>query len=123
MVLYGGEMFNAEGHEPGNPFMLFLEPWNRLSGERASFFEKELARELAPHHVLYGMKCAAVAITGESDDVLFRLDDGRFSQVHLTYTRNAPERPGYPNHRVFETLGDWMIDVMVEEHIDHFGLW
>jgi hypothetical protein len=26
--------------------------------------------------------------------------------VHLTYTRNPPERPGFPTHYRFETLAD-----------------
>ena len=30
-----------------DPYLLFLRPWTQLSGERARFFETELARELA----------------------------------------------------------------------------
>ena len=89
----------------------------------ATFFEDELARELAPHHALYTRRCTAVAQTGASDDVLFRLDNGTFAQVHLTFTQNPPERPGWPGYDVFKTLADWMIERMLPDHTDHFALW
>jgi hypothetical protein len=104
--------------------VLFLTPWFALSGDRAKFFETELARELAPHHALYTKRRTAVAITGASDDVLYRLDDGKYAQVHLTHTRTAPETvPGVPPTGIFETLADWMIDKMLPDHVEHFGLW
>jgi hypothetical protein len=115
-----GELETAERQEALFPL---LKPWNGLSGSRAKFFENELARELAPRHTLYGRNCTAIAITGESDDVLFMLDGGAFAQVHLTYTRNPPERPGFPRHTMFDTLADWMIGVMIQDHVDYFGLW
>ncbi len=104
--------------------LFFLVPWYPLSGTRAEYFEEELAREVAPHHPLHGRLFIAVGITGASDDVLFRLDDGTFAQVHLTYTRNPPE--GFPNvrrTRLYKTLADWMLAVMLADHVDHFGLW
>jgi hypothetical protein len=56
--------------------------------------------------------------------VLFRSDDGTVAQVHLTYTPNPPETfPGCPGCRVYASLGDWMIEVMLPDHVDHFGLW
>ena len=106
-----------------DPCILFLKPWSQLSGSRAKFFEEELQRELAPHHALYERPCRAIAITGASDDVLFRLDDDTFAQVHLTFTRNPPERPGWPGRKMFGTLADWMIEVMIEDHVERFGLW
>jgi hypothetical protein len=103
--------------------LFVLIPRESISGERALYFEQELAQELGPHHALFGRTTRAVAITRESDDVLFEFADGTFAQVHLTYTRNPPEMAaGCPGHRAFETLADWMIERMIPEHIDRLGL-
>jgi hypothetical protein len=108
----------------GKVQLLCLIPWYALSDDRAAFFEGELTRELAPHHPLFAKRRTAVAKTDASDDVLYRLDDGTYAQVHLTHTRIAPETvPGVPRTRIFETLADWMIDKMLPDHVDHFGLW
>jgi len=65
-----------------------------------------------------------VGVTVESDDWLFELDDGTFAQVHLTYTQAPSEtNPDCPRTRIFETLYDWMLDTMLPDHVDHFGLW
>jgi hypothetical protein len=102
----------------------FLRPWRPLFGDRARFFEQELARELGPDHPLHDRPFVAVAIAGESDDLFFRLDDGTFAQVHLTYTRSPPETvTALPRTQIFETLADWMLAAMVPDHVDHFGLW
>lgn len=103
--------------------LLFLKPWKALSEAGAKVYEDELARELAVHRPLYGHQFYAVAITVESDDVLYRLDDGTFAQVHLTFMKESPERPGWPGHDVFETLADWMIERMLPSHIERFDLW
>jgi hypothetical protein len=102
---------------------LFLIPWYALSDDRAAFFEEELARELAPHHSLHNRHFTAEAKTGASDDVLYRLDDGTFAQVHLKFTKEPRERPPLPRHHAFETLADWMIERMLPDHIEYFGLW
>jgi hypothetical protein len=103
-------------------FVVFLEPWFQLSAESATFFEEELTREVAPSHPLYGRKCTAIAKTGASDDVLFSLEDGTFAQVHLTHAQ-YPERRGWPRHRTFDSIASWMVAIMIEDHIDHAGLW
>ena len=104
--------------------LLVLIPWESISSERAAHFEQELAREVAPHHALFGRPIKAIAITRETDDVLFQLGDGTFAQVHLTYTSHPPETAaGYPRHRAFETLADWMLQRMIPEHVDRLGLW
>ena len=103
---------------------LFLTPWEPVTGERARYLEEELARELAPHHALCGRRIRAVAITVESDDVLFQFDHGgAMVQVHLTYTKDPPEMPGLPRHQMFDHLADWMIEKMIADHVDRLGLW
>jgi hypothetical protein len=110
------EMGKVEQH---GPFGLFLVPWKRLSAKSAAYFEGEIRRELGKGHPLYGRNCRAVSVTVESDDVLFYLDDTTVAQVHLTFTPNPPERPGWPRFKMFGSLGDWMIQVMIEDHVDH----
>lgn len=106
------------------PQFLLFTPWASISVERALSFEQELARELGPEHPLCGQRLEAIAVTCERDDVLFRSDDGAVAQVHLTYTANPPEvSPACPWHRVYSSLAEWMMDVMLADHVDHFGLW
>src|SRR5262245_31978553 len=119
---FGGAMSENAVADQGAPFGLFLVPWRRLPAQRTAFFEQELARELGGDHALQGKISKAVAVTGESDDVLFKLREGTFAQVHLTFTQNALERPGWPSFRVSDSLGDWMIQVMIEDHVEHLGL-
>lgn len=101
---------------------LFSKPWMalRADSESAKFFEHEVARELAPGHSLYGRRLHTVAKNSTCDDLLFRLDDGTFAEVHLTFTPTPPERPGWPRYRTFENLADWMVASMRPEQIEHF---
>ncbi len=78
------------------PLVLFLRPWVQIPGKFTQFFEQELAKELPPHHDLCRKMRAAVAITVESDDVLFELDDGQYAQVHLTYTTSSQSMSDFP---------------------------
>lgn len=105
-------------------FILFLKPWVGLpaGSKSAKFFEDELIRELASSHSLYGHRVYAVAKNSTRDDVLFRLEDGTFGEVHLTFTKTPPEAIGWPRSRMFESLADWMIRSMLPEHSEHFGL-
>jgi hypothetical protein len=97
--------------------IVFLKPWRRVTDEQAMFFEGELKRVLAPHHPLFGRHLAAAAVTCETDDVLFQLDEGVLAQVHLTYALH-PEAPGFPYCQMFSTFGDWMLEAMLSDHLD-----
>jgi hypothetical protein len=110
-------------HSTPAHFLLLLRPWGLLSDGRARYFERELARELPPDHALHNRRFTAVAITGASDDVLLRTEDGTFAQVHLTFTKTPPKRPGWPEFAEFETLSDWVTERMLPDHVDFFGLW
>jgi hypothetical protein len=102
--------------------ILFLTPWRLATRENAGFFESELAKELAPHHALFGRRWSALGFTRSSDDVLFQLEDGAVAQVHLTYSSH-PETLGFPGHQVFASLFDWTLGEMIPDHVDHHGLW
>ena len=119
---FGETEGTGEMKHPASP-ILFLRPWKALSANSGAA-DAELRREIGPNHILYGRSVRAVGVTVESDDWLFELDDGTFAQVHLTYTQTPPEAlADLPRARIFETLADWMLDTMLPDHVDHFGLW
>jgi hypothetical protein len=118
-MLCSGEM---NEHSARAEFFLLLRPWEPLSDERARFFEREPARE-PPDHALQNRRLMAVAKTGASDDVLFKIEDGTFVQVHLTFIKTPPERPGWPGFKTYETLFDWVTHRMLPDHVDFFALW
>jgi len=95
----------------------FLEPWEQLPPDRAAAFEAELQRELSPGHPLHGVTLAALACSHRADDVLFRLDDERVADVHLTLSRKT-ERPPWPSHDIYASLDVWREQVMLPEHAD-----
>jgi hypothetical protein len=102
--------------------ILFFKPWKPLFAN-TGVADAELLQEIGPKHILHDRSFRAVGVTVESDDYLFRLDDGTFAQVHLTYTPNPPETaPTIPSTRIFQTLADWMNAVMMPDHVDRFGL-
>ena len=67
--------------------------------------EDELIRELSTDHILHGVNVAAVGRRSRRDDVLFRLADGRFAQVHLT--RRFESSPEWPSTDIYESFAAW----------------
>ena len=45
------------------------------------------------------------------------LEDGRVVEVHLTWSGRA-QQPPWPGHQVYETLDDWVQQVMIPAHED-----
>ncbi|ATY34377.1 hypothetical protein [Sphingomonas psychrotolerans] len=74
--------------------------------------DEELVRELSPGHVLYGSRASAMGRRWRRDDVLFRLEDGRYAQVHLT--RREETNPFWPSTDLFASFADWQ-SVPVED--------
>jgi hypothetical protein len=72
------------------------EPWSRLEPGQATGLEREAAREIGPGHELSGHRLTAIARCGGCDDVAFRVDDGTFAIVHLTYTRRRRQDAADP---------------------------
>ena len=75
------------------------------SASEREWAEDELRQELCPEHVLYGLEATAVGRRWRRDDVLFRLSDGRFAQVHLT--RRPEAHPRWPDTQTYATFEDW----------------
>jgi hypothetical protein len=99
---------------------VFPEVWRDLRGADAVdeakrvALEAELIRELADGHVLAGVLATAMAKCRHCDDSLFALPAGRFAKVHLSYPKDAPDRPPWPRAEVFD---DWSAaEAAVEEH-------
>jgi hypothetical protein len=93
----------------------FLLPWEVVSDANATKLRQELALELSDDHPLLGMKLEAVARSVATDDVVFRLPDERFVQVHLTWIGKA-DCPPWPVHCVYANFAEWAEAVMLPEH-------
>lgn len=93
----------------------WLAPWGPVNdpAEKARL-EAELVREVCAEHVLFGVPVSLVGRRQGRDDFLFKLDDGRFAQVHLTWSRET--RPQWPSTDLYLTWGDWVRESMVPEH-------
>lgn len=80
--------------------------WQPVEGEQErTQLEEELRRELPSSHVLKGVGAVALGRRWRRDDVLFRLDDGRFAQVHLTWSVETD--PRWPDTQIFATFEAW----------------
>jgi hypothetical protein len=78
--------------------------WEPAGGDR-EWAETELLREVFPGHLLFGVRATAIARRWRRDDFLFRLEDGRFAQVHLT--RHVETDPRWPGAEIYKTFEDW----------------
>jgi hypothetical protein len=93
----------------------WLPPWAPVDdpASRAAL-EAELIRELSAEHVLSGVQFRLVGRHTGRDDFLFELEDGRFAQVHLTWSKET--RPLWPATDVYETWAEWVRDSMIPDH-------
>ncbi len=99
----------------------WLIPWKPVAQSDAPKLERELQRELAPGHALYGScrGARAVAVRQDCDDVLFELQGStQFAVVHLTWTKTPPDRVPWPETEVFEDMSSFIERRMKEDHED-----
>ena len=82
--------------------------------ERRMHLERELVREVAPGHVLYGVAAQAVGACQHCDDVVFALAGGRYAVVHLSYPQTGFDRPPWPDAELY---ADW--EAVVGYLIEH----
>lgn len=96
--------------------MEWLIPWQPVVYDAAQMagLAEQLSRELAVGHPLYGLPMRTLARRQDCDDVLFAIDDGsgRVAVVHLTWTRNLPERPPYPWAILYPNFTAWVDEGM-----------
>jgi hypothetical protein len=86
--------------------------WNtNISAKQVELLQGELSRELPHGHVLKGQTCVACAVGADPDDVVFRLSDGRYAVVHLTWREESdvtwPYTQMFPAFRDFALAGEW----------------
>lgn len=92
----------------------FVEPWSVVEGHDRDAREKELVREVASGHVLFGRPARALARRHDRDDVLFEMtDSGECAVVHLTWTRARRDPPPYPLTEIHATVSSWASTAML----------
>lgn len=75
-------------------------PWYWSNGK----LEKQLAREINEGHVLFNHVVKEIARKQDNDDVLFKLDDGKYAVVHLTWTSEKLSLDHFPTTKIYK---DW----------------
>ena len=88
--------------------MQWMKPWGPMPSNGRGNHEAELRREVGPNHPLHDVKLTAMAVRGDNDDVLFRLE-GRAEHVvvHLTWSGHK-EPPPFPFADFFSSFEDWV---------------
>ena len=93
----------------------FDEPWEPLGDSAVpspAKLEAELARELAPGHILEGSTFQAVARRFDVDDVLFHITspEEMYAVVHLTWSGEREADSKWPHTETFSTLAKFVND-------------
>lgn len=99
--------------------MEWLTPWEEYE-DADKTFARELAKEVAPGHVLFKVPVRLLA-RGNGDDCLFELLDGsnRVALVHLVW--QGLQKPPWPSTAIYPTIEAWCQECMVPEHQEWSG--
>ena len=97
----------------------WAKPWSKITDERTrAALERELQKELAPEHQLFGRTVRAIGRRQDCDDALFLVDAGpQLAVVHLTWT-SSTDVPPWPATRFFATSRDFIQQCLVPDHDD-----
>lgn len=87
--------------------MEWIDPWSAIEDGGISLVV-ELKRELSPQHVLFGRDAVAIARRSDCDDVLFKMEDGSFAVVHLTWSGKQDQYPNFPWTTIHKTMEDFV---------------
>lgn len=100
--------------------IIWLTPWYAVEDDpnMRAVIEAQLAREVGPRHALFNIPATLVARRQDNDDCLFRLADGRYADVHLTWRHSVEPDPRWPSAGIYETLEEWAENVMRPAHAD-----
>jgi hypothetical protein len=81
-------------------------PWRTLSeGEELKGLQQQLNCEIAKGHELWRTDARIIARSDANDDVMVKLDDGRYAIVHLTWSTNSGNAD-WPYTTLFMTAED-----------------
>jgi hypothetical protein len=100
----------------------WLEPWSPLVDSRhAAKLERELTKEVARGHVLFGRVARALAVRGDQDEVLFEVANPvQFAVVHLSWVAGSDRSP-WPRTTLFQTIAEFVDTRMTPDH-EEFGV-
>lgn len=107
--------------------MIWLEPWVAIAdldwdGDKKNThvvgWERQLAREVGPSHILFGRVAKLIARRFDTDDALFQLEGSEVAEVHLTWARGQEPDPRWPGAAIFPTLEQWASESMTLRHRD-----
>lgn len=98
------------------------EPWYLIEEQRQrETYEQELKRELGRRHVLYGLRCEAVAQSPD-DDVLFLVEGGpRLAVVHLVYSDKTEKDPAWPYTEIYASGEEFVAKRLLPDVADFAG--
>ena len=97
-------------------------PWRPLDpGTEMSGVQKQFEREITPEHPLHGKQAIAIARRFDCEDVLVRLGDGTYANVHLVWGRPRSEHTPtkYPRFFVHGSLDAFI--VAMQKDFDEYG--
>jgi hypothetical protein len=78
----------------------------RANPERARFWSDEILREVPAGHELFGRDWIVIAEWAPQDEVVVRSGD-EVAVVHLTFTKQPPERLPYPTTRFLGSAAEF----------------
>jgi hypothetical protein len=99
----------------------WLIPWRPAKNSDGAALERELHRELALGHPLFGRTEGAKALAArqDCDDVLFQLSGPpQFGVAHLTHVKTPPDKPPWPQTEIFEDMSGFVEGRMKADHDD-----
>jgi hypothetical protein len=89
------------------PRIEWKRPWKPLDLEsEMSAVQRQLELEITPKHPLYGKRAIVIGRRIDRDDILVRLSDGAFANVHLVWGSLTPEHHSgkYPSWFLYGSL-------------------
>lgn len=92
-------------------------PWYPIDDPAlCAALERQLALEIAQHHILEGKAVRLIARRDDTDDALFALEDGRVAEVHMTWRKSRETEPHWPATAIFSSLQKWAEESMRPLH-------
>ena len=97
--------------------MIFKNPWYLIESEKEKVnLETELKKEVHKKHILflYAQDAVALARNASDDNVIYKLNDGKFGLVHLTWVETAEWEKEFPFTKIFENISELMKAIEIE---------
>ena len=92
---------------------ILTEPW--VVVEDGAALVKQLKREAAPGHPLYGVAVEAIAWRLDNDDVLFKTQEQQLAVVHLVWSEHPQDPPDWPWTVFYSDLDHWVSECLMPD--------